>query len=565
MVDFLLMILWPIGSASPAPPKPLLVEKTVESGLDFVHENGMAGAFHMPENMGAGGALFDADGDGDLDLLLIQGAPSSGPRPGAGDRFYRNEGLGPGGVPRFVDATAGSGLSGGQGMGVATGDVDGDGLIDLYLTRFGSNQLLHNLGGGRFEDITAAAGVDDPRWSVAATFFDLEGDGRLDLYVGNYVDWSPGNHRACVAKSGAPDYCHPSVFAPLPGRLFRNLGKAGAPRFAEVTATAGVDRVYGRGLGALALDWDGDRHLDLYVANDGNENQLWRGSGQGTFSEVGLALGCAVDEGGKSQASMGLVAEDWDQDGDFDLVIGNVQGEKLVYYRNDGQGGCVDATAFSGLGPPTRDKTTFGLAAPDLDGDGFFDLVIANGAVSRVEALASQGDPYPYGQVDQFFRGLGGGRFAPMEVPGEVFGLAEVGRGLILGDVDNDGDEDLVLTNNHGRARLFLSTLDSPHFVGARVVLGESGRERDALGARVALVVEGGQRRWRRVATDGSYASAKDPRVLFRLRPEEKVLALEVHWPDGSREIFSEAAATGRYHLLRRHQGRPLEGGKGEP
>jgi len=564
--------------AYPATASPWLVDRTAESGLAFEHRSGGTGAFYMPENMGAGGALLDVDNDGDLDLLLLQGGPL-GPgkalaNEAGGDRLFRNEGRGENGVPRFVDITADSGLGpGGYSMGVATGDVDSDGNTDLYITRLGGNQLLRGLGNGRFEDITAAAGADDSAWSVAAVFFDYDGDGALDLYVGNYVAWSYAANRACVSKAGARDYCHPSVYEPVPDRLLHNLGKGagGSVRFEDVTRKAGLASVYGRALGAAAADFDGDGLIDLYVANDGSENQLWHNQRDGTFADVALLAGCAVSEAGLAQASMGVVAEDLDGDGDLDLLLSHVNGESHTFYRGDGKGNFDDATARSGLGTATLDMTGFGLGAADFDGDGILDLFSASGAVAILESLAQAGDPYPYGQRNQLFRGLGGGRFEQLKDAGEALAPIEVSRGVILGDVDNDGDTDVVLTSNQGRARLLLGTLsENAHqkdaFVGARVLLGFAGKERDALGARVGLASElAGWRsdlRWQRVASDGSYASAKDMRVLFRLRGEGKereiVRELRVVWPDGEVEVWPSPAA-GVYHSLRRGEGRKAE------
>ncbi|RMH18086.1 MAG: CRTAC1 family protein [Acidobacteria bacterium] len=548
----------PESALAPLPDGDLFAEVSAVAGLDFVHRNGMSGRFYMPENMGAGGALVDWDGDGDLDLYLVQGGPlAGGVQPG--DRLYRNR-LEEGEL-RLEVAGDGGVVARGYGMGVASGDYDNDGDVDLYRTAFGPNQLLANRGDGTFEDVTAAAGAGDERWSVPALFFDYDRDGWLDLFVGNYLDFTIARHRPCTTAAGAPDYCDPEVYGAVPDRLLRNRGRGadGTVAFEDVTAAAGLDAAYGKALGAVAFDADGDGWLDLYVANDGTPNQLWRNRGDGTFEDEALFAGCAVNGDGLSEASMGVDAADMDGDGDFDLVMSHFAGETHTLYENDGSGLFDDVTARSGLAASSLAANGFGAGWRDVDADGVLDLVVVNGAVRALEALVMAGDPYPYAQADQFFRGLGGGRYADAsDRVGAAFVAPAVSRGALFGDLDGDGGVDLVVTVNHGPARLFVNRAARGRpWVGLRLLLGTPPR--DALGARAALLRPGRPPRWQRLATDGSYASAHDPRIVFALDRDaaDGELALRVLWPDGSAERFTGLVA-GRYNVL--HQG----GGEGE-
>ncbi len=560
----------PPVAATPAPPASvagaLFIDASEESGLGFVHWNGMTGRFYMPENMGAGGALGDFDNDGDLDLYLIQGRllgpgakledaliPPPGPLP-LSDRLYRND-LEKGRV-RFTDVSARAGLeaAAGYGMGAASGDFDNDGDLDLYVTAFGPNRLLRNGGDGTFEDVTTSAGVDDERWSVPALFFDFDRDGWLDLFVGHYLDFSYEKHRPCTTTAGALDYCDPEVYAGVGDRLWRNRGDG---TFEDVTRRAGLgeasDKALGKALGAVAADFNGDGWLDLYVGNDGQPNHLWINQGDGTFVDEALFAGCAVNGDGRSEASMGVDAGDFDNDGDLDLFLTHFADETHTLFQNDGRGLFTDVTSVAGLAASSLEANGFGAGLVDLDGDGVLDVVAVNGAVRAVEALA--GELYPFHQRNQVFRGLGDGRFA--EAAGEaVLAVSEVSRGALFGDVDNDGDLDVVVSNNAGPARLWLNAAGAAQgFVGLRLLTGTPPR--DALGAWVGLVRSGAPVLWRRAATDGSYAAARDPRVLFGLGggEEKGPFTVHVHWPGGRREVFDGVAA-GRYTDLIEGTGR---------
>ncbi|HSM50766.1 MAG TPA: CRTAC1 family protein [Thermoanaerobaculia bacterium] len=563
---------WVAGCAGPgergapapsaAPPEVRFVDATAEAGLSFVHASGASGRLYMAEIIGAGAALFDCDGDGDLDLLLRQGGDLAAhldgrpwPADAPTDRLWRND-LGPapdGGLAvRFVDVTAGSGLDRpGYGMGVATGDFDGDGHVDLYLTNLGSNRLLRGLGECRFADVTAEAGVDDPRWSVPATFFDFDRDGDLDLWVGNYVDFSAATHQTCFQANSAPDYCGPASFRAEPDRLFRNLGDG---RFADVTVAAGLAGAYGKALGGIAFDADGDGWSDLFVANDATDNLLWRNRGDGTFAEEGLARGVAVNAAGARTGDMGVDAADFDGDGDDDLVSTHIVGEGASLWRNDGSGHFWDASAALGVLAPTLGLTGFGVGWLDADRDGRLDLFVANGAVRILDQLWRAGDARPLRQPSLLLCQQADGRYGDCSArAGELFAAAEVSRGTAFGDVDNDGDIDFVVTANDGPARLVLDAGPRDEgWIGLRLVTGPGGR--DALGARVEVARAAGPPLVRRVRTDGSYASASDPRLTVRLGPAGRAIGLRVRWPDGTEESFP-APPAGRYTTLRQGEG----------
>jgi hypothetical protein len=546
-----------------APPAPF-TEEAASRGIDFVHFNGMSGELYFVENMGSGAGLIDYDGDGDLDAYLVQGAmlgpgkriedatfPPRHPLP-LSDRLYRNDStLAADGtiVVRFVDVTERSGLAAlttGYGMGVAAGDYDGDGWLDLYLTSYGSNQLLHNEGDGTFSDATAASGTDDRRWSVSSSFFDYDGDGWLDLYVVNYVDFSFAHHGECRDRAGALDYCGPSAYEPVGDSLFRNLGDG---TFEDVTATAGILSARGSGLGVVAADFDRDGRTDVYVANDQMPNFLWRNRGDGTFIEDGLLAGCAVNREGKAEASMGVLAEDGDGDGDDDLFMTHLAEETNTFFLNDGHGLFRDWTIQTGLGAPSRGFTGFGTGFLDLENDGELDLLVGNGAVTRIDELEVAGDPYPMHQPNQLFRNLGGLRFEEVGSESAAIGaLSEVTRGIALGDVDGDGDLDALLANNAGPARLLVNGGGGRgHWIGARLLVGR----RDAFGARVRVRSGSPPERWRRVHADGSYASAGDPRVLVGLGASDRVDEILIQWPGGGETRVTGLPAD-RYLVLQR-------------
>ena len=567
-------------------PDPPFVEVTEQVGVEFVHWNGMSGELYFSETPGGGGALFDYDNDGDLDLYLVQGrllnpkksaadatTPPPGPLP-LRDRLLRNELIskhGPSGTLRFVDVTESAGLdSRGYGMGVTAGDYDNDGWTDLYVTNFGANMLWRNRGAddqGRvtFEDATAAAGVGDESWSVPALFVDLDADGRLDLYVGNYLDFSIANHKPCFGKSGEQDYCGPSAYPPVPDRLFRNLGpKNGTVRFEDVGIRSGLSRGRGGALGVVSGDFDGDGGLDLYVANDQMANHLWTVTSRKPLKVEDLALfsGCAVNGDGLAEASMGVDAGDVDNDGDDDLFMAHLTQETNTLYLNDGTGFFEDQSAGAGLALPSFPFTGFGTRLVDFDNDGLLDVVVVNGAIKTLEDLARKRDPFPLHQTDQIFRNVGGGRFEEItDQAGDAFKVSLVSRGLASGDLDNDGDSDLVIFNNHGPTRILRNEVGHrASWIGLDVRAGRF--DRPAIGSRVTVLVNGQEVAQRQVRVDGSYASANDPRILLGLGSKAvRAVDVRVRWwgeVGGPSEEIWKGLSTGTYHRLVAGQGKAV-------
>lgn len=560
-VSFLIFT-FALSMTQPAAQRPLFIEAAGQAGLSFHHFTGATGDWFMPEIMGAGAALFDYDNDGDLDVYLIQGRvlnekkglrDSRFPLPKSwrpGNRLFRNE-LIPAGALKFTDVTeqAGAG-SVGYGMGAATGDYDSDGDVDLYLTNFGANTLLRNNGNGTFTDVTRESGADDPRWSTSAAFLDYDRDGDLDLFVCNYLDFTVKGNKRCLAPTGEPDYCAPNVYRAQPSRLFRNEGGG---RFADATQTAGVGAAFGPALGVACADFNGDGWTDIYVANDGAANLLWINRGDGTFEERGLMAGAAYSADGAARAGMGLAVNDFDNDGDEDILVTNLTRQGSTLYRNNGEGQFDDATIDARLAQPSFLSTGFGVAWFDYDHDGWRDLFAANGAVTLLPAL--RGQPYPFHQRNQLFHNEGGKGFREMtNAGGAAFRLSEVSRGAAIGDIDNDGDVDLLVANNNGPARLLLNQAPpaGSHRVQVKVI---DASNRDAIGARVALMRRDGSPIWNRVHTDGSYLSASDPRVHFGLGAEAAPVTVGVLWPDGSREMWADLKPDA-LHTLRQKTGK---------
>ena len=549
--------------AAEDPDREWFVDRAAETGLDFVHFNGMTGKFYQPEMAGPGAGLFDYDNDGDLDVYLVQGEllgegdallPPPADQP-PGDRLYRNDlEIAENGerLLRFTDVTAGSGIGGpGYGMGVAAGDFDNDGWTDMYLTRFGPNRLLRNRGDGTFADVTDRSGTGDPAWGVPASFVDYDRDGRLDLFVGNYLSYTLAGHTQCYDRAGAPDYCAPETSRPHPDVLYRNRGDG---TFEDVTASAGLGREFGPALGSATADFDGDGWIDLFVANDQRENQLWMNQGDGTFRNRALAAGAALGAGGNAKADMGVDAGDFDNDGDEDLFITELAGQGSTLYVNDGAGLFRERSAALGIRAPSLPYTGFGTAWIDIDNDGWLDIVAVNGAVVLNFETFGPDNPFALDQRNQVFRNVGGARFeAATDRAGAVFELSEVSRGAAFGDVDNDGDTDILTANAAGPVRLLLNQVgDRRRWLGLRLVDPET--RRDAVGARVAVVRPDGTTLWRRARADGSFASANDPRVLVGLGDSADVPRVRVFWPDGAVEEWTDVPAD-RYTTLTRGTG----------
>jgi len=564
-IELLIVCLGMVGPSLLAG-EPKFTEVAADFGLDFVHSNGMSGELYFVEMMGQGLAVLDFDNDGDLDVYCLQGhmlgpgksigdatLPSAYPQP-LTDRLYRNDlVVAPDGSlkPHFVDVTERSGLTAfGYGMGVATGDFDNDGWVDLYISNWGPNQLLRNDGDGTFTDVTEAAGVDDNRYSASTVFFDFDRDGWLDLFVTNYVDWRYELRKDCFTSGGARDYCAPWAFEPVKDRLFHNRGDG---TFELVTRSAGIEAEIGAGLGVVTADFDADGWIDFYVANDAMPNHLWMNQRDGTFINDALLAGCAVNDLGMPEGSMGIVAGDLDGDGSVDLFMSHIVEETNTLYLNDGTGMFREAARDSGLGLPSFKHTGFGTALFDFDNDGWLDLFVANGAVHEIEELIRRGDPFPLHQPDQLYRNLGRAKFSDVTLQAGAFVFSDVGRGASHGDLDNDGDPDLLVANNAGPVRLFLNESgQAASWLGLRLV--SAPPRRNLPDAQVEARRDDRFTLWRQSGTDGSYASASDPRVLLGLGEAKRVEELEVTWPDGSRQRWIDPPS-GRYLTLQQPGG----------
>jgi hypothetical protein len=534
-----LLLMSACGAPSPATPPPAdanggrwFEEVAAARGVSWTHQSGHEERYLLPEIMGGGAALFDMDGDDDLDLYLVQSGRVSDPvAKDPSNRLYRNRG---GGV--FDDVTAGSGTDvPGYGMGVAVGDYDNDGDADLYVTNVGRNTLLRNEGDGRFGDVTATAGVAAGGWSTSAAFFDFDGDRDLDLFVLRYINWNAATELPCFSLMGGPDYCSPRNYAaPLSDILYRNDGNG---TFTDVSGAAGLHTAFGNGLGVVVSDVDRDGRPDVFVANDAMPNQLWINQGAGRFVDRALIMGVAVDEDGTAKSGMGVDAKDVDDDGDADLIVVNLDGESDSVFRNDGAY-FSDATAAMGLRTVSRPFTRFGTGWVDFDNDGRLDLFEANG---RVGQQSTRYGNDPYAEPSLLFRGVAGPRFEEVRPRGGVPApLVASARAAAFGDVDNDGGIDIVVVNRD-HAPFLLRNVVGPrgHWVAFRV-LESNGR--DSLGAVLTARV-GDRTITREVRSASSYLAASDPRVHVGLGQETRIRDVRVRWPGGERGAFGDFAA----------------------
>lgn len=552
------------------PDTELFTDVAGQSGLDFWYFNGMSGEYYFTENIGGGVALIDYDKDGDLDVYITQGHMLGEGKalkdalfpPPVGqpltDRLFRNDlSVDKNGqrILKFTDVTETAGIkASAYGMGVTTGDFDNDGWMDLFVTNYGTNQLLRNNGNGTFTDVTRKAGLNDPGWSVSAAFVDIDRDGHLDLYVGNYVYFTFAQNKACFAPNGSRDYCGPNFFKPMQDRLYRNQGDGS---FEDITVSAGINRASAPGMGVISADFNLDGWLDIYVANDGQANQLWINQQNGRFKDEAFMAGVAVNMEGAPEASMGVDAADFDNDGDADLFMTHLSGETNTIYVNDGEGWFEDRSIATGLAAPSKGYTAFGTAWIDYDNDGWLDLFVANGDVRVMPILIKAGDRYPLRQPNQFFVNKQGIFTDITHQAGDAFKLAEVSRGTAVGDLDNDGDSDIVLINSNGPVRLLLNnTGNKNHWLGL-IVLNARGQL--ALGARVAIHRKDGNILWRRIRVDGSYASSRDPRLVVGLGNSKNLEKVVVYWPDGSAaEEWRDMTPDG-YNTLTAGQGKAVK------
>jgi hypothetical protein len=553
-----------------APQAPIdypLTDVTKAWGIDFEHNPGPP-SFFFPAIVGSGVALLDYDQDGRLDIFFRNGT-SGPPHPAARSdwsptpsRLYHQEADG-----TFVDVTESSGLGDtGYGMGVAVGDVNNDGYPDVYVVNYGGDRLYMNQRDGTFLDVTQSSGINKSEWGSSATFFDFDRDGRLDLFVTNYVDYS--RPKACTLANGREDFCNPAEFLPTRHYLYRNVtdmavAKANPAlvRFEDVSVPSGIASQVGPGLGVRAGDFNEDGWPDIFVANDGRADFMWINQQNGKFREMAIPLGVAYNSLGRPTASMGVAEGDVDRDGHFDLIVTNLKGESNTLFRNL-KSSFEDITASAGLKPSSFPHTGFGVAFADLDHDGSLDLVLANGHVYQpidrpIVLPGTKGASVPnakqfwhaYADTKVLLLGDGTGRFQDVSTRTGSFGQQmEVSRGLAVGDLDGDGDLDLVITSIADPARVFRNDLKKAgHWLIVQVVEPECGN-RDAYGA--VVLVEADDSKWvRRIQPGSSYQSSDDPRAHFGLGTIDHIDSITVTWPDGS--LASEKFAGGPVDVVR--------------
>ncbi len=522
---------------------------TRESGVSFHHINGASPDKHLVETMGSGGLFFDYDNDGWIDLFLVDGGSLADARVAsqAKHRLYHNRGNG-----TFDDVTARSGIQHRDyGMGACAGDYDNDGWIDLYVTNFGPNVLYRNRGDGSFTDVTATAHVGEPRWSASCAFADLDKDGDLDLFVVNYVDADRSKTPYCGnAKLGQRFYCHPLNYPSLPNTLYRNDGRG---VFTDVSDASGIGASRGNGLGLVVTDYDEDGWPDVFVANDSVANFLFRNTGKLRFAEAALGAGVAVATDGQARAGMGVDAGDYDGDGREDVVVTNLDFETHSLFRNLGEGLFEYATRTSGIGFATLPFVGFGVAFLDADNDTQLDIAIANGHIMDNAPVYRSGTTYA--QRNLLFRNTGSKRFTEIgRGAGDGFALEKVSRALATGDIDNDGDLDLLVTNNGQTADLLRNDSVRGNSLLVRALVRTGNR--DAIGARVR-VTAGGRTQVRDLRAGSSYLGQNDLRLHFGLGDAALVDRVEVTWPSGRVDLVSGVRAN---HVVTIQEGRGIVG-----
>jgi hypothetical protein len=510
---------------------PLFLDVTAQAGVTFVHASGATPDKHMVETFGSGVAWIDFDNDGFVDLYFVNGAP------GSANALYRNNGNG-----TFADVTRQSGTAAGSHRGyktgVAVGDYDNDGRLDLYVTALGPNILYRNNGNGTFTDVTAAAAVAGgaSEWSTSTGFFDYDRDGDLDLYVTNYLDVRPGENPWCgLRKPGYRMYCNPTIFDGVADRLFRNNGNG---TFTDVSRQAGIANPAGKGLGVVFCDFDRDADTDIYVANDLVRNFLYRNKGDGTFEDVAYAAGVGFDSNGKAQAGMGVDCGDVDGNGYPELFVTNFSEELNTLYDNRGDGLFEDVTQKAGLGSGFL-PLGFGTKMYDVDNDGDLDLHVTNGHV--IDNIKLYQANLTYEQKDLLYENIGG-RFKDISaLSGAALQVPRVGRGLAVADFDNDGNLDVAISSVGKRAVLLKNQGVRK---GSWIQLRAQGTVSNAFGLGATVRVQaGGKTQVREINNVASYLSSNDTRLHIGLGDATTVQQLEILWPSGRRQTLKDVNA----------------------
>ncbi len=521
-----------IGSAAAQPP--IFVYATEEAGIHFKHSNGKTQHKHIIETMGSGVVFFDYDTDGDADLYFVNSGnipqeKQDTEQAQLGNVLYRNEGDG-----RFTDVTETSGTGDtGYGMAAAAGDIDNDGDADLYVANFGQDTLYRNNGDGTFTDITKAAGIDNDLWGIAAVYLDFDADGDLDIFVVNYLTYELS--MPVTTFKGIVGYGHPRSYEGTPDVLYRNNGDG---TFTNIAETAGVTNpTEGRGMAAVACDYDNDGFSDIYVANDTSRNFLYHNNGDGTFTDESLFIGVGYDEGGVAEGSMGVDSGDYNGDGWLDLIVAN--SEKATLYKNEEGLFFADATAESGLQQPTLPFVGFSPLFLDYDNDGHLDLFCANGHPQDVIEILM--DHETYAQRDQMFQNRGDGTYADVsETAGAYFTETLVGRAAATADYDNDGDTDIVIMNSNQRAVLLRNDGgNQKNWLGIKLIGTQSNR--DGIGAKVT-VSTADITQMREIKSGSSYASGSDTQLLFGLGENQHIEKITIVWQSGTTQVLKDVS-----------------------
>ena len=511
-------------------------EVSAEVGIDFTHNTGAFGEKWLPETMGSGCAWVDYDSDGDPDALLLSGTDFAG-HSTTGRKtlaLYRND------DGQFIDVTKESGLTDPfYAMGVTYGDYDADGDPDLYITALGPNRLYRN-DNGYFNDVTEKAGVGDTDFGSSASWFDYDHDGDLDLFTLNYVTWTAETDIFCALDGTHKSYCTPEVYEGSVSRLYRNDGA----RFVDVTAASGVHDATGKALGLVCFDYDGDGWEDIFVANDTQPNFLFHNEQDGTFSEQAMIAGIAYDEAGKARGAMGVDFADYDRSGHPSLVVGNFSNEMLALYHNEGGSGLfIDTAPTSAVGEPSLLTLAFGTLFLDVDLDGYLDIFVVNGHVES--GIQNVQPSVSHSQPPHLFRNTGNGKFEDVAPSIEALTVPMVGRGVATADYDGDGDLDLLVNTNGGRARLFRNDSDLTDRSIRIDLIGGAGSNPDGLGARVEVTSAGGKQvTWARAAN--SYGSQSERTLTIGLAESAQADEVAVYWPSGKASHLADVKAGSR-------------------